>query len=753
MKHSLFFFILLAILFGACEQPVDDAPASRKPSFTIKNESSYDLSDVTWSGASFASPDSSGLLKGTESTREVSEDASGYIYFTRKGSGIKLRTQEIFVREQSPRTIGDNTVVLEVANETNRATLAIIDFMPNIALEYKGRVVAKNDTVAAGESTVNTVKAVQFTLKNSGTGALLLTGNEPVKSSDPSFAIVQTSASEIAPGASLDFTVNFNPSAETDYVITVTIRSNDPSGDFVFSITANGLEAKPALSLFTTYNDAPVEQGDRIDFGSLGLGNSKTETLTIKNTGKVNFEFSGNPPVQSSNAGVFVISAQPSVTALAPGESAQFNIQYAPGAAGTASADITIAGNIQGGSFAFTVRGTAVDLSPPSSISQTAAAADSITLAWSSVPDAGQYYIYRSDSADGTYLKIDSTPAVLYTDADLSANRAYYYKVAAHNDSAGEGKPSDYISAKTSAALLSVPVVVVTAQSIDSIKVEWNAVPGAHSYKIYRAVSADGDYLHIETCPSSSSSYTDTDLAAGKSYWYKVSVVNSDTTEGDKSAGKTARTLTEFLPPPEGISVEVQSHTGIRISWDPVIGAAAYKVYQDTNEYGPYTTLISTVTDTFLVVSGLQPLTTYYYKVVSVNADGESEKSDTVSAKTNPTPIPATPTGLVVTGHVLTRMQYYGSGSRRTTTCTTSVSWQPVELAESYIVYYSSSETGRFTAKTVSGLSTTITTSTQITYYIKVSAVDSSGESPPTELKHVTNWTSSFISSGNPLAR
>jgi fibronectin type 3 domain-containing protein len=401
----------------------------------------------------------------------------------------------------------------------------------------------------------------------------------------------------------------------------------------------------------------------------------------------------------------------------------------------------------------FNVQGIGVDLSPPSSISQTAATTDSITLAWSSVPDADQYHLYRSDHVDGIYVNIDSTSAIGYTDTGLSEGRVYYYKIAVHNNSVGEGVQSSYVSAKTSAALLSASVVVVTAQSTDSITVEWNAVPGASFYKIYRAASVGGDYLHIGSCPYSSTSYADTGLAAGTSYWYKISVVNSDNIEGDTSAGKTAKTLTEFLPAPEGITVDVQSHTSIRISWDPVIEAAAYKVYQDTNKYGPYTALISTVTDTYLVISDLLPSTDYYYKVSSVNADGESDKSDVCGGTTNPLPVPATPEGLVATGHSITRAVYAGSWSRITTTHTISVSWSPVELAEGYIVYYSSNETGRFTAKTVSDLSTTIGVDSNVANYVKVSAVNTSGESVPSALKHVTSWTSSFFSSGNPLAR
>ena len=63
MKKALFVLALLAALFTGCPQPTDNTePKDSSPSLTIKNESSYDLSQVKWSGISFTSPNSSALL-------------------------------------------------------------------------------------------------------------------------------------------------------------------------------------------------------------------------------------------------------------------------------------------------------------------------------------------------------------------------------------------------------------------------------------------------------------------------------------------------------------------------------------------------------------------------------------------------------------------------------------------------------------------------------------------------------------------
>jgi hypothetical protein len=102
------------------------------PSMTIRNDSTYDLSDVTWSGLKFVSSgQTADLLMGTSSKMNAEEDASGYIYLTRKDSGISLRTQASSTMGDSPVTIHNDTVVVEIGHETNMAALSLIEKTPS----------------------------------------------------------------------------------------------------------------------------------------------------------------------------------------------------------------------------------------------------------------------------------------------------------------------------------------------------------------------------------------------------------------------------------------------------------------------------------------------------------------------------------------------------------------------------------------------------------------------------------------------
>ena len=67
--------------------------------------------------------------------------------------------------------------------------------------------------------------------------------------------------------------------------------------------------------------------------------------------------------------------------------------------------------------------------------------------------------------------------------------------------------------------------VSASAASSSSITVSWSSVTGATGYKVYRSTSSSGTYSSVGDVPTTS--YTNTGLTAGTTYYYKVSAYNS----------------------------------------------------------------------------------------------------------------------------------------------------------------------------------------------------------------------------------
>ena len=66
--------------------------------------------------------------------------------------------------------------------------------------------------------------------------------------------------------------------------------------------------------------------------------------------------------------------------------------------------------------------------------------------------------------------------------------------------------------------------ITATTVSSSQIKLTWDAVSGATSYYVYGATSSSGTYTNLATVTTSS--YTNTGLWAGTTYYYKVQAVN-----------------------------------------------------------------------------------------------------------------------------------------------------------------------------------------------------------------------------------
>ena len=237
----------------------------------------------------------------------------------------------------------------------------------------------------------------------------------------------------------------------------------------------------------------------------------------------------------------------------------------------------------------------------------------------------------------------------------------------------------------------------------------WNAVPGATSYKVYRATSQNGTYSLLGTVTATS--YTNTGAKAGTTYWYKVKAVNSAglSPYSNVVSGKV-KTVAQQKPSAPVVKIGHSATSGKpMLTWNAVSGATSYKVYRATSQNGTYS-LLGTVTATSYTNTGAKAGVTYYYKVKAVNSAGESAYSNTVSGR-------ATVTTLTM-GHSST------SGKPQLT-------WKAVSGAASYRVYRATAKNGAYSViNTTKALTyTNVGAALGTTYYYKVEALNASGKS------------------------
>lgn len=217
--------------------------------------------------------------------------------------------------------------------------------------------------------------------------------------------------------------------------------------------------------------------------------------------------------------------------------------------AGTTYYFIVTANNSVGESPASTQATATTNVAPPAVPATPAGVtatggANQVSLSWSAVPGATSYNIYWATTSgvttSGTKITAATSP---YVQTGLAASTTYYYIVTAVN-TAGESIASAQVSAATNAPVVTIPTApagVTAAGGANQVSISWSAVSGATSYNIYYATASGVTKASGAKITNASSPYVQTGLAAGTTYYYIVTAVNS-AGEGAASAQASAAT-------------------------------------------------------------------------------------------------------------------------------------------------------------------------------------------------------------------
>jgi len=253
----------------------------------------------------------------------------------------------------------------------------------------------------------------------------------------------------------------------------------------------------------------------------------------------------------------------------------------------------------------------------PKNVVAMVSSANSITIEWSSVPNATGYRIYRSTNSSGTYTLIGTSTTNSYIDNTGNLGTTYYYKVTAYNGNV-ESSQSIYTLATTQ---LNAPSgLTATVNSANSITIEWSRVSNATGYRIYRSTNSSGTYTLIGT--STTTSYTDTGLSASTTYYYRVSTYNSNG-EGSQSNPASATTSTQ-------LSITATAYSdGITIEWSYMPNATEYRIYRRTGSSGNFDLIDVITDDSYIDYPG--DTGTYYYRVDVYNYNERISQSNSVS--------------------------------------------------------------------------------------------------------------------------
>ena len=371
----------------------------------------------------------------------------------------------------------------------------------------------------------------------------------------------------------------------------------------------------------------------------------------------------------------FSITANPPAQVVVPGKSTTFTVTVTPltgftgtvslsvgsenglptgvtiggftpsSVAGSGSSTLTMATSTSAVPYALslTVTGTSgtlthtasttllITLAPPTSLTASASSTQ-IGLSWPASVGANGYHVKRSTVSGGPFVTVACPTTTSYIDTGLTNGQAYFYVVSASYtggpDAGGESADSVQASATPQVSAPLTPTGLKATAGDGQVALSWNAALGASSYHVKRATVSGGPYTTIAS--PTSTTYTNTGLTNGTTYYYVVSAVNS-IGESPNSSQVAATPKATAPAAPTGLTANAVKAGRMNLHWTQSTssGITQNRIYRRTSSGTyPSTPLAAIAPTTSYADNTVTRHVAYCYVVTAVSAGGESARSN-----------------------------------------------------------------------------------------------------------------------------
>jgi fibronectin type 3 domain-containing protein len=360
---------------------------------------------------------------------------------------------------------------------------------------------------------------------NSGTQAITIT-NSGNASATISQANVTGAAYKItgltlpltlAAGASTSFTASFAPTSAGSSTGQISLVSNAINSPTTVTLSGTGTTQLAQLGA----NPASV------NFGSITLGKSATQAVTITNTGNASVSVS---QITTTGTG-FSGSGITVPLTLAAGQSATYTAKFAPTTAGASTGQISFVSNAANSPTVVALTGTGTTAAGTLAVSPTALNFGSVLVGNSgslsaTLTASGASVTISSATFSGSsnYSLIGMTFPLT-----LSAGQSASFTVVYAPTTAGSttGQVSFASNASNTPTVVSLSGTGGTLSH--SVALNWTASTstGIAGYNVYRATRSGGPYTLINSTLVSGTTFTDNSVQSGTTYFYVVTAVSN----------------------------------------------------------------------------------------------------------------------------------------------------------------------------------------------------------------------------------
>ncbi|HEX8926484.1 MAG TPA: choice-of-anchor D domain-containing protein [Terriglobales bacterium] len=282
-----------------------------------------------------------------------------------------------------------------------------------------------------------------------------------------------------------------------------------------------------------------------LSFGTVTTGQSATTSTVLTNTGAANVTLSG----VNSTSSAFQASGISFPLTLAAGQSTTLTVTFAPTASGSQTGTIAVASNATNSPTNISVSGTGQTATPVVSLSPTSLTFASQTVATTSA--AQNVTVSNTGTAPLSFSSIALTGSDFAMTngcgASLAAGASCSIAVKFTPTAAGTRTGTITLTDNASGGTQQIALTGTgaTATVAHQVTVAWSEAASVTGFNVYRSSTSGSSYTKINTSLISTTSYVDTAVSAGATYYYVVTAVDSN---GVESAYSTQASATVPTP-------------------------------------------------------------------------------------------------------------------------------------------------------------------------------------------------------------
>jgi len=263
-------------------------------------------------------------------------------------------------------------------------------------------------------------------------------------------------------------------------------------------------------------------------------------------------------------------------------------------------------------------------------------------FAWEEADRAKSYHIQISSDPDFSeieFLQTDITSTEMEV-AGLSHDTNYFWRVAAEN-SGGQSDWSEVWNFTTVVATADAPLLVSPGDGVENISTDtvlvWEPSERAETYHLQVSVEQDFTEIELDNNGIEDTEFAVSGLDHGKTYYWRVRAENaggySDWSEEWSFTTIVAIPVIPVLVSPQDEAEQIAVDT--ILVWDESNGAENYMIQVSTDsDFSEIVVEGSEITDSMFEVTGLESLTTYYWRVRAWNSAGWCDWSEVWSFTT-----------------------------------------------------------------------------------------------------------------------